>query len=102
MPAAVGQIKVDVPEREGEAAAARHRVAGIEGEIDEHLLDLALIGLHPADPRGAAHDQLAILAQEAVPVLPGDTEETLHERIKQVERRLYPETIKKVIAGELP
>jgi phosphoribosylglycinamide formyltransferase-1 len=43
-----------------------------------------------------------ILAQEAVPVLPGDTEETLHERIKQVERRLYPETIKKVIAGELP
>jgi phosphoribosylglycinamide formyltransferase-1 len=43
-----------------------------------------------------------ILAQEAVRVLPGDTEETLHERIKQVERRLYPETIKKVIAGELP
>jgi phosphoribosylglycinamide formyltransferase-1 len=43
-----------------------------------------------------------ILAQEAVPILPGDTEESLHERIKQVERRLYPETIKKVIAGELP
>ena len=31
-----------------------------------------------------------ILAQEAVPVLPGDTEETLHERIKVVERALYP------------
>ena len=43
-----------------------------------------------------------ILAQEAVPVLPDDTEETLHERIKQVERRLYPDTIKRVIAGELP
>jgi phosphoribosylglycinamide formyltransferase-1 len=43
-----------------------------------------------------------ILAQEPVRVLPGDTEETLHERIKQVERRLYPETIKQVIAGELP
>lgn len=43
-----------------------------------------------------------ILAQEAVPVLPGDTEATLHERIKQVERRLFPDTIKKVIAGEVP
>jgi phosphoribosylglycinamide formyltransferase-1 len=35
-----------------------------------------------------------ILAQEAVVVLDDDTEETLHERIKTVERRLYPETIR--------
>ena len=34
-----------------------------------------------------------ILAQQAVPVLPGDTEETLHERIKVAERALYPATI---------
>ncbi len=34
-----------------------------------------------------------ILAQEVVPVLPGDTEETLHERIKVVERALYPATV---------
>jgi phosphoribosylglycinamide formyltransferase-1 len=34
-----------------------------------------------------------ILAQERVPVLAGDTEETLHERIKVVERALYPATI---------
>lgn len=47
-------------------------------------------------------DEGTILAQEAVPVLPGDTEETLHERIKQVERRLLPATIEKVIRGELP
>jgi phosphoribosylglycinamide formyltransferase 1 len=39
-----------------------------------------------------------ILAQEAVPVLPGDDEETLHERIKAVERRLYPQTIRAVLA----
>jgi len=38
-----------------------------------------------------------ILAQEAVPVLPGDTEATLHERIKEVERRLYPATIKAIL-----
>ena len=47
-------------------------------------------------------DEGPILAQEAVPIVPGDTEETLHERIKVVERRLYPDTIQKVIAGELP
>lgn len=38
-----------------------------------------------------------ILAQEAVPVLPDDTVETLHERIKSVERRLYPATIRQVL-----
>ena len=38
-----------------------------------------------------------ILAQEPVAVLPDDTVETLHERIKEVERRLYPATIKELI-----
>jgi phosphoribosylglycinamide formyltransferase-1 len=39
-------------------------------------------------------DEGPILAQEAVPVEPGDTEGALHERIKAVERRLYPDTIR--------
>ncbi|HET7486976.1 MAG TPA: phosphoribosylglycinamide formyltransferase [Acidimicrobiales bacterium] len=38
-----------------------------------------------------------ILAQEAVLVLPDDTVESLHERIKAVERRLYPKTIKEFL-----
>lgn len=38
-----------------------------------------------------------ILAQEAVYVEDGDTEETLHERIKAVERRLYPQTIRRFL-----
>jgi phosphoribosylglycinamide formyltransferase-1 len=41
-----------------------------------------------------------ILAQEAVAVLPGDTVESLHERIKEVERRLYPATVLAAL-GEL-
>jgi phosphoribosylglycinamide formyltransferase-1 len=34
-----------------------------------------------------------ILAQQVVPVLPGDTEDSLHERIKVAERALYPATV---------
>jgi phosphoribosylglycinamide formyltransferase-1 len=34
-----------------------------------------------------------ILAQRVVPVLPGDTQESLHERIKVAERALYPATV---------
>lgn len=41
-------------------------------------------------------DDGPILAQEEVPVLPDDTEETLHERIKEVERRLYPRVLREL------
>ena len=40
-----------------------------------------------------------VLAQQSVPVLPGDTEETLHERVKAVERTLYPDTIRAFLDG---
>jgi folate-dependent phosphoribosylglycinamide formyltransferase PurN len=32
-----------------------------------------------------------------VPVFPDDTVETLHERIKEVERRIYPEVLQKLV-----
>ena len=44
-------------------------------------------------------DRGPILAQEAVAVLDGDTVETLHERIKAVEHRLYPDTIRRFLEG---
>lgn len=42
-----------------------------------------------------------ILAQERVPVLPGDTEHSLHERIKPVERRLLIDVVRRIATGEL-
>jgi len=46
---------------------------------------------------GLEVDDGPILAQEAVPVVDTDTEETLHERIKEVERRLYPDVIEQMV-----
>ena len=43
-------------------------------------------------------DHGPILAQQAVPVLPDDTEASLHERIKAVERNLYPKVLKEFLA----
>jgi phosphoribosylglycinamide formyltransferase-1 len=42
-----------------------------------------------------------VIFQEAVEVLAEDTEETLHERIKKVEQRLYPEAIRLFADGRL-
>jgi phosphoribosylglycinamide formyltransferase-1 len=42
-------------------------------------------------------DDGPILAQEAVPVLDDDTVDSLHERIKAVERRLYPQVLRELI-----
>jgi phosphoribosylglycinamide formyltransferase-1 len=43
-------------------------------------------------------DEGPILAQEPVPVLPDDTVDSLHERIKEVERELYPRVLRELIA----
>jgi phosphoribosylglycinamide formyltransferase, formyltetrahydrofolate-dependent len=47
----------------------------------------------------AGVDSGEILAQEPVPVLPGDDVETLHERIKTVERRLLVDTVNQLSRG---
>ena len=44
-------------------------------------------------------DEGPILAQRRVRVFPEDSEETLHERIKSVERALYPAVITRVMAA---
>jgi phosphoribosylglycinamide formyltransferase-1 len=43
-------------------------------------------------------DSGPVIAQRRVPVLPGDTPETLHERIQVQEHELYPEVIGQLAA----
>lgn len=46
-------------------------------------------------------DHGPIIAQEAVDVHPEDTEDSLHERIKAVEHRLFPACVRALCRGEL-
>lgn len=46
-------------------------------------------------------DHGPILAQAAVPILPGDTEETLHARIQVQEHRLYPDALQLLAEGRV-
>jgi phosphoribosylglycinamide formyltransferase 1 len=46
-------------------------------------------------------DHGPIVLQEAVPVLPGDDERSLHERIKAVEHRLFPLAARLMAEGRL-
>lgn len=46
-------------------------------------------------------DHGPIIAQRPVPVLPGDTEETLHERIQIEEHKIYPEVVSAFAAGRV-
>ncbi|MBI2060170.1 MAG: hypothetical protein HYT87_10395 [Nitrospirae bacterium] len=81
----------------GLPGAVWHRHRG-DGGGDRAVRDALASGvqitgttIHVATPEV---DSGPILAQEEVPILDGDTEGTLHERIKQVERVLYPKTIR--------
>jgi len=46
-------------------------------------------------------DSGPVIAQEAVPIEPGDTPETLHTRIHEVEHRLLPEAVRAYLAEAL-
>lgn len=46
-------------------------------------------------------DSGAIIEQEAVPVLPNDTEQILQERVKIAEHRAYPRALKHLATGRI-
>lgn len=47
------------------------------------------------------YDRGKILTQASVPVLDGDTPESLAERVLKVEHELFPETLRKIANGEI-
>ena len=47
------------------------------------------------------YDRGPMLAQARVPVLPGDTPDTLAARVLAEEHRLYPDTLRRIAAGEI-
>lgn len=49
----------------------------------------------------AEYDRGPVLAQARVPVLPGDTPETLQARVLEQEHRLYADTLRRIAAGEI-
>ena len=75
-----------LPSFPGAHAVEEQLAAGVtEAGATVHLVD-------------AGVDSGPILAQEAVPVLEGDTVETLHERIKRVEHTLLPKVVRELCA----
>jgi phosphoribosylaminoimidazolecarboxamide formyltransferase/IMP cyclohydrolase len=73
---------------------------GLHGARDALAAGVAVTGVtvHLVD---ATLDGGPIVAQEAVPVLPGDTEDTLLARIHPVEHRLLPAAVATLLAGAL-
>ena len=47
------------------------------------------------------YDHGPVLAQEKVPVEPGDTAETLAARVLEAEHRLYPDTLQRIASGQI-
>jgi phosphoribosylglycinamide formyltransferase-1 len=75
-----------LPEFPGAHAVEEQLAAGVaESGATVHLVDEGV-------------DSGPVLRQERVPVLAGDTPETLHERIKSVENRLLPEVVRELCA----
>ena len=75
-----------LPDFPGAHAVEEQLAAGVEESgATVHLVDEGV-------------DSGPVLAQERVPVLAGDTPETLHERIKSVEHRLLPEVVRELCA----
>lgn len=77
-------------------------VHAIERAFESYLcgeIDHTGVMVHLVPDEGV--DSGPVLAQEVVSILPGDTLETLEERVHQVEHRLLVDTLKRILTGKL-
>ena len=76
---------LDVRGRDPDDAAGRHGVAGVDGEIDQHLMDLALVGAHRCEVGIEGELQPDLLAEQALEH-PGGV---LGDRVQVEDARLH-------------
>lgn len=48
------------------------------------------------------YDHGPVLAERKIPVLPADTPESLEQRVRQAERELLPDVVRRIAEGEIP
>jgi hypothetical protein len=65
MPIAMFVGEVGVVGRKSECSTVRHRVAGVDGEIEQHLLELPRIGVDESEIRIEMRRERDVLADEA-------------------------------------
>jgi phosphoribosylglycinamide formyltransferase-1 len=78
-----------LPAFPGTRAVEEALAAGVsETGVTVHLVDEGI-------------DTGPVIAQERVPLREGDTRETLHERLQEVEHRLLPDAVRRYLTGAL-
>jgi hypothetical protein len=61
----MGVVQFDVRRLDQQLSAGRHRVAGVDGEVHQDLLELARIGVHAREVRREPGLELDVLAQRS-------------------------------------
>ena len=91
-------VDVHVRGLDRQLASLRHRVARVDDEVHEHLLDLTWVGLHAPEPRFEDGDDLDVLADQAAQHLVHFAEDVVQLKNSGLEKLLPAE--REQLAGQ--